>query len=63
METNLTAILAELKAEHKCIERAIKALHGIANSTGAPRKKFSAATRRKMAKAQRARWKAIKKSS
>jgi len=63
---NTHSILAELRAERDRIDRAIAAIEGL-NSTGRrragrppraahKRRTFSAATRLKMAAAQRARW-------
>ena len=63
---NIHQIVAELTAERDQIDRAITAIEGL-NSTGHPRvgrppkpmhksRRFSAATRARMAAAQRARW-------
>lgn len=58
--TDLGAVLAQLKQERDKLDRAIAALSGFAGTSGRSRKtgkrKLSAAARKRIADAQRARW-------
>lgn len=58
--TDLGAVLAQLKSERDRLDRAIAALSGVTgykSGGGKPRKwKLSAAARKRIADAQRARW-------
>ncbi len=54
---NLGAVLAQLKEERVKLDRAIAALSGVeGGKAGGTRKPLSAAARRRIADAQRARW-------
>ena len=56
--TDLGAVLAQLKAERAKLDRAIEALSGVvgAKAGRAGRRRLSAAARKRIANAQRARW-------
>jgi len=54
---DLSAVLAQLKAERAKLDKAIAALSGVTGqSSGGVRRKLSAAARARIAAAQRARW-------
>ena len=56
---DLSAVLAQLKAEHAKLDRAIEALSGLAGKSGGGgrgTRKLSAAARARIAATQRARW-------
>jgi hypothetical protein len=63
--TDLSAVVAQLKKERERLDQAIRALSGVVggvttgNSSGGKRT-MSAAARRRIAEAQRARWAKIK---
>jgi hypothetical protein len=57
--TDLGAVLAQLKAERDKLDRAIAALSGVGGGKGGSRtgkRTLSAAARKRIADAQRARW-------
>jgi len=58
--TDLSAVIAQLKAERDKLDRAIAALSGVAGGkTSTPKRgtrRLSAAARKRIADAQRARW-------
>lgn len=57
--TDLGAVLAQLKKEREKLDRAIAALSGVAGGKGGGRtgkRRLSAAARKRIADAQRARW-------
>lgn len=56
--TDLGAVLAQLKEERDKLDRAIAALSGVAGGRagGTGKRKLSAAARKRIANAQRARW-------
>lgn len=60
--TDLGAVLAQLKTERAKLDKAISALAGITGSPngGSKKRTLSAAARRKIAAAQRARWAKVK---
>lgn len=53
--TDLGAVLAQLKKERDKLDRAIAALSGV-GSRSSPRRRLTAAARKRIADAQRARW-------
>jgi hypothetical protein len=55
---NLTGIIKQLEEERSRIDQAIQVLRGVASPHGArrPKRTMSAAARRRIAAAQRARW-------
>jgi len=56
--TELGAVLAQLKAERAKLDKAIKALSGVG---GGGKRRLSAAARKRIADAQRARWAKFKR--
>ena len=61
--TNLSGIIKQLEDERSRIDRAIEALRGVNSpreSSGRPKRTLSAAARRRIAAAQRARWAKIR---
>ena len=59
--TDLGAVVAQLKKERDKLDRAIAALNGVGGSRGGGgRRRLSAATRERIAAAQRARWTKVK---
>jgi len=61
--TDLGAVLAQLKVERTKLDKAIKALSGVVGgkSGGGGKRRLSAAARKRIADAQRARWAKFKK--
>jgi len=61
--TDLGAVLAQLKAERAKLDKAIKALSGVVGGKrgGGGKRRLSAAARKRIADAQRARWAKFKK--
>ena len=59
---NLTQIISDLRAERDRLDKAIQALSSLDGTApkASPRRTVSAAARRRMAKAQRARWAAVR---
>lgn len=60
--TDLIGIIKQLEQERDRIDQAIRALRGVGspNGAGRPKRFLSAAARRRIAAAQRARWAKVK---
>lgn len=58
--TDLSSVVAQLKAERSKIDKAIAALSGLDGRSGGGKRTLSAAAREKIAAAQRARWAKVK---
>jgi hypothetical protein len=58
--TDLGAVLAQLKRERDKLNRAIAALSGVGGGGRAGKRRMSAAARKRIADAQRARWAKVK---
>ena len=54
--TNLSTVVMQLKAERAKLDRAMPALNGSTTRNGPCKRKLSAAARKRIAAAQRARW-------